>query len=225
MTEKPFFSVVYYLIQKLTHFDVINGENIPPTGGLLMTSNHLSRLDMPILMATSDRTDLVAVVAKKYEKKPFFKWILEKIGTVIWLDRETTDFTALRQVVNCLRKGSIVGIAPEGTRSHHSVGLLEAKQGAAVLAAQASVPILPIGIVGTDLTYGYWKKFKKAPVTVKIGKPYALPEMDRQDRQAWLTYSTDEIMCRIAALLPPSYRGFYAEHPRLKELLKEADAK
>ena len=221
MTEKPLFSVVYYLIKKLTDFQVIDGENIPAAGGLLMTTNHLSRLDLPILMATSDRHDLVAVVAKKYEKKPFFKWILEKISTVIWLDRETTDFSALRQVVNCLRMGNIVGIAPEGTRSHHSVGLLEAKQ--AVFAAQASVPILPIGIVGTDQTYSNWKKLRKAPVTVKIGKPYTLPKMDRENRQTWLTYCTDEIMCRIAVLLPPSYRGFYAEHLRLKELLAKAE--
>lgn len=223
MTEKPLFSTVKYLIKKLTDFQVINPEFIPPEGGLLMTTNHLSRLDLPILMATTDRKDIIAIVAKKYEKKPFFKWILEKIGTVIWLDRETTDFTALRQVVKCLRKGHIVGIAPEGTRSHHSVGLLEAKQGAAVLAAQASVPILPIGIVGTDKTYSYWKRLEIPPIIVRIGQPFSLPKMDREDRQTWLTQCTDEIMCRIAALLPPSYRGFYADHPRLKELLADAD--
>jgi 1-acyl-sn-glycerol-3-phosphate acyltransferase len=45
--------------------------------------------------------------------------------------------------------------------------------------------------------------------------------MDRDDRQGWLSRSTEEIMCRIAALLPPEYRGFYKDHPRLQELLKE----
>ena len=43
--------------------------------------------------------------------------------------------------------------------------------------------------------------------------------MERGNREAWLKTSTDEIMCRIAALLPAQYHGFYANHPRLKELL------
>jgi 1-acyl-sn-glycerol-3-phosphate acyltransferase len=45
--------------------------------------------------------------------------------------------------------------------------------------------------------------------------------MDINDRQGWLKRSTDEIMCRIAAQLPPEYRGFYANHPRLNELLAD----
>ncbi len=45
--------------------------------------------------------------------------------------------------------------------------------------------------------------------------------MDRKDREAFLQEQTDEIMCRIAALLPPKYRGVYADHSRLRELLEE----
>jgi len=221
MTEKPLFSTVVFLIKKLTKFQVLNAELIPPVGGLLMTSNHLSRLDLPLLMAMTDRTDLTAIVANKYEKKHFFKWILEKIGTIIWMDRESIDFSALREVLSCLRRGEVIGIAPEGTRSHGSVGLLEGKQGAAVMAAQTSVPILPVGIIGTDKIYEHWMKLRRPPVTIRAGKPYFLPEMDPSDRQSWLSENTDEIMCRIAALLPPEYRGFYADHPRLKELLAE----
>jgi len=221
MTKKPLFSIVFFLIKKLTRFQVLNAGLIPPEGGLLMTTNHISRLDLPILMAMTDRTDLVAVVAKKYEKKPFFKWVLEKIGTIIWMDREKTDFSALREVLSVLRRGEVIGIAPEGTRSHGSVGLLEGKQGAAVMAAQASVPILPVGIIGTDKIYEHWLKLQRPPVTIRVGEPYFLPEMDPSDRQAWLSANTDEIMCRIAALIPPEYRGFYADHPRLKELLAE----
>ena len=221
MTEKPLFSIVSFLIKKLTKFQVVNPELIPPEGGLLMTSNHLSRLDTPLLMAMTDRTDLVAIVARKYEKKPFFKWILEKIGTIIWMDREKIDFNALREVLSVLRKGNVIGIAPEGTRSHGAVGLLEGKQGAAVIAAQASVPILPVGIIGSDKIYAHWMKLRRPPITIRTGKPYVLPEMDPHDRQAWLSENTDEIMCRIAALLPPEYRGFYANHPRLQELLAE----
>lgn len=222
MPRKPLNKVVVFLIKLITRYQVLNDERIPPTGGLLMTTNHISRLDVPFLIAMTDRTDLVALVAKKYQKKPFFKWILENISTIIWVDRDTMDFSAVREVLNRLNMGDVVGLAPEGTRSHGAVGLLEGKQGAAVMAAQASVPILPVGIVGTDKVYDGWIKLRRPPVTIRVGEPYYLPEMDRDDRQAWLARSTDEIMCQIAALLPPEYRGFYAEHPRLQELLAES---
>lgn len=221
MPEKPLFSFVKTLIRILTKYKVVDGDLIPPQDGLLMTTNHISRLDVPFLMAMTDRTDLVAIVANKYKKKLFFKWILEKIGTIIWMDRETTDFSALREVLEYLRKGRVVGIAPEGTRSQGAIGMLEGKQGAAVMAARASVRILPVGITGTDKIYAHWMKLHRPPVTIRVGEPYTLPEIDMDDRQSWLERYTDEIMCRIAVLLPPEYRGFYAEHPRLKELLAE----
>ena len=221
MAVKPLFKAIKFLIPLLTKFDVQNGEYIPPEGGLLMTSNHISRLDTPLLLAITERTDLVAIVAKKYQNKPFFKWILEKIGTMIWMDREKLDFSAVKEALDHLRRGDVIGIAPEGTRSHQSTGLLEGKQGAAVLAARGGVPILPVGILGSNKVYQHWMKLRRPPVIVRIGPPYYLPDMDNVDRQTWLSESTDEIMCRIAALLPPEYRGFYADHPRLEALLEE----
>lgn len=223
MLVKPLFSVVKFLIRVLTRFQVINAELIPPKGGLMMTTNHVSRLDVPFLMAMTERTDLVALVADKYKRKPFFRWILENIGTIIWIDRESTDFAALREILEQLRAGNVVGIAPEGTRSHGAIGLLEGKQGAAMMAAQTAVPILPVGIVGTENIYEHWMKLRRPPVTIRVGASYYLPEIDRDDRQAWLSRQTDEIMCRIAVLLPAEYRGFYADHPRLKELQAEAE--
>ena len=213
--------VVRSLVKILTKFEVENGENLPAHGGVLVSTNHLSRLDTPFLLAITDRNDLVAIVAKKYRRKPFFKWILSKIGTMVWMDRENTDFAAIRDALNYLKEGAMVGIAPEGTRSQETKGLLEGKQGAAVLAARANVPIVPVGIIGSDKVNSGWARLRRPPVIIRVGKPYLLPPMDRENRQAWLTQYTDEIMCRIAALLPEQYRGFYADHPRLMELLSD----
>jgi 1-acyl-sn-glycerol-3-phosphate acyltransferase len=221
MPEKPLYKPIIFLINKLTRYQVLDRERIPPQGSLLMTTNHVSRLDTPLLIAMTDRTDLVAIVAKKYQNKPFFKWILEKFASIIWMDREAIDFPALRDVLSQLREGNVIGIAPEGTRSHGGAGLLEGKQGAALMAAQANAPILPVGIIGSDKIYAHWFKLRRPPITIRVGMPYHLPAIDREDRQAWLSRNTDEIMCRIAALLPPAYRGVDAEHPRLKELLAE----
>lgn len=221
MKNTPLLPVVRSLVKILTQYHIENGENLPVQGGALITTNHLSRLDTPFLLGITDRNDLVAIVAKKYRRKPFFKWILEKIGTMVWMDRENTDFAAIRDALDYLRQGALVGIAPEGTRSQETKGLLEGKQGAAVLAARANVPIVPVSIIGSEKVNRAWARLRRPHVTIRVGKPYILPPMDRDNRQAWLTRYTDEIMCRIAALLPEQYRGFYADHPRLMELLSD----
>jgi len=225
MSKPPFLEPIRFLVRTLTKFHVIDRKNLPENGGVLLTTNHLSRLDTPLLLAITDRDDLVGIVAKKYQKKPFFKWVLSKVGTMVWMDRSRTDFSALRDALHQLRSGAIVGIAPEGTRSRDFKGLLEGKQGAALLASQASVPIVPVGIVGSEKINDHWTRLKRPPVTVRVGEPYTLPEMDQENRQVWLSRYTDEIMCRIAALLPPDYRGFYRDHPRLRELLDKMHGK
>jgi 1-acyl-sn-glycerol-3-phosphate acyltransferase len=62
-------------------------------------------------------------------------------------------------------------------------------------------------------------RLRRQRVDIAIGRLFALPPLDPDDRAASLRRNTDEIMCRLAALLPPSYRGHYADHPRLRELL------
>jgi len=221
MKKYPLLEPIRFLVRTLTKFKVENQERLPKTGGVLITTNHLSRLDTPILLAITDRDDLVAIIAKKYQEKPFFKWVLEKVGTMVWMDRTATDFSAMREALDQLRHGAIVGVAPEGTRSREFLGLLEGKPGAALMAARASVPIVPVGIIGSEEINAHFLKLKRPPVTVRVGEPYMLSELDQEDRQGWLSRNTDEIMCRIAALLPPKYRGFYEDHPRLMELLAE----
>jgi 1-acyl-sn-glycerol-3-phosphate acyltransferase len=65
------------------------------------------------------------------------------------------------------------------------------------------------------------KHFKRLRIQVRIGKPYTLPPLKPHDREAQLQQHTDEIMCQIAALLPEELRGFYTDHPRLKEILND----
>lgn len=221
MKKHPLLEPIRSLVKTLTKFRVENQQRLPKEGGVLITTNHLSRLDTPILLAITDRNDLVAIVAKKYKEKPFFKWVLEKVGTMVWMDRTQTDFSAMRDALEHLRNGAMVGIAPEGTRSREFKGLLEGKPGAALMAARTSVPIVPIGIIGSEKINQHFLRLQRPPVTIRVGEPYHLPEMDRDDRQGWLSRNTTEIMCRIAALLPPEYRGFYKDHPRLEELLQE----
>ncbi|HZU87527.1 MAG TPA: lysophospholipid acyltransferase family protein, partial [Anaerolineaceae bacterium] len=148
-----------------------------------------------------------------------FRWYVES-ARGIWIDRERADFVAFRQAIDALKSGAALAIAPEGTRSKKHT-MSEGKQGGVFLALRSGVPILPLGIWGTENIFSEMRHFRKAQVTASFGKPYFLPAINRDNRDESMRRATDEMMCRIAALIPESYRGVYADHPRLKELLVE----
>jgi len=209
--------VLQFLFRVLTRVEVVGLENIPKTGGCVLAMNHLSRLDAPLVFSFLTRKDSTGLVADKYKQHPFFRWIV-KGARGIWLDRENPDYGALRAAVRYLRDGGVLGIAPEGTRSQTG-SLMAPKAGVAFLAAKANVPIVPTAIIGTEVTMGELFRLRRSPVYLEFGAPFLLPEGRTKTREATLQLAADEIMCQIAYLLPQSYRGVYADHPRLLELL------
>jgi 1-acyl-sn-glycerol-3-phosphate acyltransferase len=126
----------------------------------------------------------------------------------------------MRKLIRLMEDGNLLAISPEGTRSR--VGsLIEAKPGVTYLATKLNRPIVPVGITGTEdkVILGNLKRLRRSHITITAGPHFTLPPVPRESRDEMLKQYTDEIMCRIAALLPEKYRGVYAEHPRLKELL------
>jgi 1-acyl-sn-glycerol-3-phosphate acyltransferase len=219
MKAQKFRRIISWLLNRLTDTEIKGVENIPLTGGLLIATNHMSRMDIPVLFQTPNRPDMTALVTTKYLKYPLLRWfIITAQG--IWLDRDTADFGAFRNAVDALNKGMAVGISPEGTRSS-TAQLLEGKPGAALLALRTGVPILPVAISGTEDSVEQMRHFKRPHIVCEYGKPIQAPKMDRGNREGQLQQLTDEIMCQIAAMLPEKYWGFYANHPRLKEILAQ----
>lgn len=211
--------ILTWLVKKLTVTEFLGTENVPLTGGVLIATNHMSRMDIPVLFLTPGRPDMTALVTTKYLKYPLIRWFIVT-AQGIWLDRDTADFSAFRTAMTALNQGMAIGIAPEGTRSKDAQ-LLEGKPGTALLALRAGVPILPVAISGTEDAVSKMKRFKRPHITVQFGKLIAAPTLDRSNREQQLQQLTDEVMCQIASMLPEHYHGFYKEHPRLKELLAE----
>jgi 1-acyl-sn-glycerol-3-phosphate acyltransferase len=206
----------------MAQINLQNMDRIPSGGGCLAVSNHLGRLDAILAIVLSDRDDIILMIAEKYRAYWFWRWMVRKLDA-LWLDRYNPDIRALREVQKRLKAGQIAAIAPEGTRSP-SAQLQPGKPGVAYLAAKTGVPIIPMSIVGTEdkEVVRRLRRFRRLDITIRTGEPFSLPPMPRQNRDEFLQQSTEEIMCRIAALLPPLYRGVYADHPRLQELLNEA---
>jgi 1-acyl-sn-glycerol-3-phosphate acyltransferase len=122
-----------------------------------------------------------------------------------------------------MKQGEVLVITPEGTRS--KVGhLIEGKPGVSYLAVKMGYPLVPVGIAGTwdEIFFDQLKHFHRPHINIHIGPMFNLPPLppESQGRDEALKADTDEIMCRIAAQLPEENRGFYADHPRLHELLQ-----
>jgi len=203
----------------IARFEIRGKENVPLTGGMIIAANHLGILDIVMVYFELDRADLFIPVAEKFEKIGWIRWLGKQLN-FLFVDRFNPDLKALRKMIALMEEGKCLIIAPEGTRSR--VGSLnEGKPGVAYLAARSGFPIVPAAITGTadQVVLGNVKRFRKSNITLTGGKPFIIPPLPKENRDEALKNYTDEIMCRIAVLLPEQYRGVYANHPRLKELL------
>ncbi len=218
-THKIFRTIVRFLLHLIARIEVIGQENIPNTQGYVVAGNHIGRLDAAMPYYLLDRSDIIVMVAEKYQKYAFTRW-LTRLVNGIFIDRYNADVGALRQTLRRLQAGGILAMTPEGTRSK-SGNLIEARPGGIFLAWKAGVPILPAAVTGTEdaIVRDRFKHLRRLDIKVTAGKPFTLPPGNGRDRDALMQAYTDEVMCRIAALLPPERRGVYADHPRLKELL------
>jgi len=222
MIKKVANVVTKVLINLIADVETHGKEYLPSEGGFVIASNHLGRLDSALLFFGFDREDFIMPVAEKYEHHPIFGPIGRALGA-IWLDRFNPDVRALREMMQRMKRGEVLVIAPEGTRSK-TEALQEGKPGVVFLASRAGVPIVPVALHGTEdrVILDNLKHFRRSHIIGRAGPPFMLPPIrGGQDRDKALRDQTDELMCRIAALLPEKYHGVYAEHPRLKELLKD----
>lgn len=221
MTYKLIHWIVKILITALARVQVFDWDNLPKQGSYVAVANHAGRLEVLLVYYLLDRPDIILMIAEKYRKSLFWNW-LARLVDGIFIDRYNADFAALRQVLKRLQKGGVLAMSPEGTRSP-SGALQDGHWGAAYLAAKAGVPLVPVGATGTRDQEVLWrlKHFKRAQVTLRVGTPFTLPPLIPATREAQLKESTDEIMCQIAALLPPEQRGVYADYPRLREILSQ----
>ena len=212
--------LVRVLFNVIARVDVKGYENLPTQGSFVIATNHLGIVDAPIAFYALDYWDMFVLIAEKWEKVALFRW-LGKYFNFIFIDRYNPDIKNLRRVISLMERDNILVIAPEGTRSRTG-SLIEAKPGVSYLATKLNRPIVPVAITGTEdkALFGNLKRLRRAHITVTAGEAFTLPPLPRENRDAVLKQYTDEIMCHIAALLPEKYRGAYAAHPRLMELLQ-----
>lgn len=212
-------SIVRFFMKLIADIE-INGIEKLPEGNVIVAANHLGRLDTAALLCILDREDIIMPVAEKYKDHPLYGAIGRAVNAV-WLNRFEADYSAFRQILERMEQGGLLVIAPEGTRSR-TEALQEAKMGVVFLASKSGYPVLPVAVTGTEdrVILENLKRLRRSKITATAAELMHIDIPKGPGREEAMRQATDEIMCQIAARLPEKYRGVYAGHPRLKELLK-----
>lgn len=189
--------------------DIQGIERTPMTGPLLAGGNHTRLWEGPLILATLPRQPLSAFAKAEYKGTLIGRFILEPID-VIYVNRGEVDRTALKEMIRRLKAGYAIGIAPEGTRSKDSK-MIQGKEGTAYLALQTKAQFLPLAIWGHENFPASLKRLRRCPVHIRVGHPFVLENDPNLTRQQNIELGTERIMTSIARMLPPEYRGYYAD--------------
>jgi len=190
----------------VTSQDVVGKENIPHKGALIFTCNHFSVGDPPLLIGIFPRRIVWMAKQELFDLPLLGK--LYNMGGFIPVRRFEGDLRAIRRSQDALRRGHVLGMFPEGTRSGGRLG--RAEPGTALIALRSGALVLPVAIWATGHVRLPRDLFRRTKAHARFGEPYRLPNPSRITREA-VAAGTDEIMRRIAELLPPEYRGEYAD--------------
>lgn len=196
----------------ICRYRVYGLERVPESGALLIVANHLSWFD-PILLGVALRRRVWF-----FTKSEIFRWPIVgaacKATGQIPVHRGESDRAALQKGLAYLQEGKALGIFPEGT-VERKMTMIPALTGVAMLAVRSGTTVLPIAHTGT-------RKILRSPrwwfprVTITIGEPFVPVVPPGMSRKAGMQRVTDEMMLRIADMLPPENRGVYADLERLE---------
>ena len=205
---KTVFSAIFRVLARV---EIEGKENIPYGKPYVAVINHISIFDPPFAGAFWPE-QLEIIGAADVFDKPSQGWLLKAYG-VIPVHRGDYDRVLLTKIIHIIKSGLPLLIAPEGGRSHVTA-MRRAKPGVAYIIEQTSVPVLPVGLIGT--TEDFWQRARRGQkplLRMRIGAPITLPEIRSKgtERHFERQRNADLVMCYLAGLLPEEYRGVYAK--------------
>jgi 1-acyl-sn-glycerol-3-phosphate acyltransferase len=201
--------VVFRLFSNISY---TNTHNVPDTGPCILLMNHISLLD-PILCIAAVMNRFVVPMSKiENAKHPFIGPLIRMYGAY-WVNRGEIDRKALTNSIELVKSGTLILIAPEGTRQ--TEGLNRPKDGLAFVATKADAIIIPAAVSGVQNWEKQLASLKRPTINVNFGRPFRFktgsPGRTRIQREE-LGAMTEEAMYQLALTLPDAYlRGLYRD--------------
>jgi 1-acyl-sn-glycerol-3-phosphate acyltransferase len=177
-------------IRRLFRFKSKGEENLPREGGYVLSANHMSNIDpWPLGLPLYPDRQLRFMAKSEMYKRPL-KWILEPAGAFP-VRRGTGDEEAMRRAVELAKAGEVVAIFPEGTRRNKGAvkrHKARPRSGAARVALQAGVPLVPAAIGGTE------SLMRLGPLRVSYGLPVELDDLKDMELRKGAKIATERLM-------------------------------
>ena len=195
----------------LCRVDAAELERVPEQGPLILVGNHVNFLEVPVVYTRLRPRPMAVLVKAQSWAHPFLGLFFKIFGgrNAIPLRIGEADRQALQRGMAALEAGQILVVAPEGTRSGDG-RLQQGHPGVVSLALHCGAPILPIAYHGSERFWHNLLRLRRTDFIIRVGHPFYLEpgsvRVTREVRQQM----ADEIMYQMAALLPPAYRGAYA---------------
>lgn len=202
---------------------IVRGRHhLPKEGPFILAINHFNYADPPFIIYAIRRP--INFLAASDQIIEWFNYWAIWIYGFIPTNRTSLAPSTIKMSRRILAQKEILGIFPEGDTL--SDELRPAKDGVVYLSTKMQVPIVPMSIYGLkDEIWSYIARGIRPKVLVKIGKPfgpYNLPS-DKDQKKIALKNIGDEVMCRIAALLPPQAHGEFKDDPRIQKYQDQND--
>jgi len=182
---------------------------VPQEGPLLVITNHVNFLEVPLVVTHFGSRPLTGVSKAESWDNPFKRYLFD-MWNGIPIQRGEADRTALRRVLEALKEGKIVGLAPEGTRSYHGE-LQIGRPGILLMALRSGAPVLPVVLHGHEKFWSNLRKFKRTDVYFEVGSPFHIEDHGQMLSREVRDEMIREVMYQMAALLPPRNRGLYSD--------------
>ena len=177
--------------------EALHPDRVPSEGGLIVVSNHVSHLDSPAMAVTLPQRRLRAMAKEELWKNRLFGRVIEGIGAFP-VRRGEADAEGVRRCLELLAGGEAVIVFAEGTRGDgRAMGALE--PGVALLAKRSGVPVLPVGVCGTQFVMPPGGRGARRRVVVAVGEPFRYDDVagrGRDGRERFLS----ELRTRVLAL-------------------------
>ena len=206
---------------------IIGAENVPAHGGVILASNHLAAMDPVIIPAMLPRRLTFPAKAELFTGEhglgsKIVAWFLKAVGMVpMDCGGGRASAQSLGAIAEVLKEGHAIGIFPEGTRSPDG-RLYKGKTGMARMVLANDVPVLPVGVLGTQTVKGLFGiPWVRRPIVV-VGEPLSFSEYAGQAGDTkTLRWVTDETLASIQRLTGQEYADVYASRVKYGDLAEK----